>query len=210
MFDYEVIRSCRRTLSLCINREGKLIVRAPQRYSDRKIQQFVISKSSWIESHLKKIETRNIQFQDIYSYNNILINGTRYKLSFQSTEDPSVVYVPNLQAISPFLIKTYRQTFMERVDFYAQKLNVQPFSVGFRSYKSMWGICYQSGKIYYCTKLFMLPQYIQDYVIVHELCHLVHHDHSHNFWGLVATIVPNWKRIRADLHSYGFLLSLYP
>ena len=55
----------------------------------------------------------------------------------------------------------------------------------------------------------MLPQSVQKYVMVHELCHTVHHDHSKEFWQLVSRFMPDWKRYRAELKKYTFLIRLY-
>lgn len=68
--------------------------------------------------------------------------------------------------------------------------------------KSRWGSCSKSGNLNFNYKLIFLPIELQDYIIVHELCHLVHLNHSRAFWSLVEEQIPDWRKIRNDLKLY--------
>lgn len=77
-----------------------------------------------------------------------------------------------------------------------------PGEWGVRSMRSQWGSCSASGRIVLNTHLVKVPERLIDYVVLHELCHLVHHDHSHRFYALMRTHMSDWKSRRADLDSY--------
>jgi len=72
-------------------------------------------------------------------------------------------------------------------------MGVTPSSVGIKSFKSRWGSCHVNGDIVFNWKIVMAPNRIVDYVVVHELCHLKHHDHSPKFWKAVEKVIPDYK-----------------
>lgn len=84
-----------------------------------------------------------------------------------------------------------------------------PASVSVKSYKGRWGCCDSKNNIIFNYKLFMLPRCIQDYVIIHELCHTLCHNHSPAFWKLVSEFLPDYKAVRAELRNFDFLTALY-
>lgn len=87
-------------------------------------------------------------------------------------------------------------------------MGVTPVSVGLKNYKSQWGSCHTDGKIYYNWKVIVAPHSIVDYVVVHELCHLVHGDHSKKFWKLLGTILPDYADRKEWLKINGTKLNI--
>ena len=73
-------------------------------------------------------------------------------------------------------------------------MNVSPLSVDVKDYKSRWGGCHFDGRIYYNWKIIIAPHSIVDYVVVHELCHLVYDDHSMKFWKLLGSVLPDYGK----------------
>lgn len=89
-----------------------------------------------------------------------------------------------------------------RLDGFAEDLGVRPTRVSIRGQKTRWGSCSSRGEISLNWRLVLLPSDLADYILVHELCHLRHMDHSARFWNLVATLVPDYAARReriADL-----------
>lgn len=84
----------------------------------------------------------------------------------------------------------------ERLHEFAQRLEVAPARVRIRAQKSRWGSCSSAGYISLNWRLVLLPLELADYVLVHELCHLKHMDHSRAFWSLVASVIPDHRRRR--------------
>ncbi|MCI5165336.1 MAG: M48 family peptidase [Candidatus Electrothrix sp. GM3_4] len=91
----------------------------------------------------------------------------------------------------------------EKTKRYAERLLVAPVSVGIKEYRARWGSCHADGRIYYNWRIIAAPHSVVDYVVVHELCHLVHPDHSPRFWKLLATILPDYTERKAWLKVNG-------
>lgn len=82
------------------------------------------------------------------------------------------------------------------------------YSVKVKSYKSSWGSCSRSGDISFHWAIIMAPHYIVDYVVVHELCHMIHHNHSPAFWQQVEKVLPNYSECRGWLKVNGQELNI--
>ncbi len=78
-----------------------------------------------------------------------------------------------------------------------------PFNrIAIKDTTSLWGSCSRRGNLNFSFKLFFLPRDVAEYIIVHEICHLVHHDHSARFWALVGSRLPAYRRLRTELRRY--------
>lgn len=98
--------------------------------------------------------------------------------------------------------------FEDRTAYFASAMGAAPKRVLFRDYKSMWGKCTGQGEITYNWKLIMAPPKIIDYVIVHELAHLHHLNHSKEFWACVEAVLPDHKARRRWLKDFGQTLTI--
>ncbi|OEF97404.1 M48 family metallopeptidase [Desulfuribacillus alkaliarsenatis] len=105
-------------------------------------------------------------------------------------------------------IKQGMQLLVERLDFYTKQMGVSPTKVVFKEQKKRWGSCTSKGAIYLNWRLMMAPITIIDYVIVHELAHLKHLNHSKDFWYLVQSILPDHKERRNWLKLNGATLTI--
>lgn len=119
-------------------------------------------------------------------------------------------------AVSPkqkeALEKRYRQAareyFSSRVSFYAKILQVTFSSITIRNQKTRWGSCSSRGTLSFNWRLMLAPPRILDYVVVHELCHLIHMNHSADFWREVERILPDYKESRKWLKENGHTLHI--
>ena len=84
-------------------------------------------------------------------------------------------------------------------------MNLKVKEIKVRSYKNRWGSCSSNGNISYNWKLIMAPEKIIDYVIIHELCHLIHFNHSRDYWGEVSKKLPNYRESKEWLKSNQYL-----
>ncbi|MGB3638632.1 MAG: SprT family zinc-dependent metalloprotease [Rivularia sp. (in: cyanobacteria)] len=91
---------------------------------------------------------------------------------------------------------------------YANKLNVQPKSIKLSQQKRAWGTCSSKGSIHINWRLADAPLSVLEYVVAHELTHLLHHNHSQDFWQALSNIIPDWKQRKADLKSWEIELPL--
>ncbi|MFZ5639397.1 MAG: M48 family metallopeptidase [Bacillota bacterium] len=101
-----------------------------------------------------------------------------------------------------------RETFTETADYYKAKLGVEYRAIRIKNQKTRWGSCSQRGNLNFNWRLVMAPIEIIDYVVVHELCHLVYMDHSKDFWRLVESLLPDYRQRKGWLKENGMRLRL--
>lgn len=106
--------------------------------------------------------------------------------------------------IRQFYKKTAQNYLSDRVGFWSERMRLQPKGLSFRSQKTRWGSCNSKGKISLNWRLMIAPVEVIDYVIVHELSHLVHYDHSRSFWNLVAQYSPDYKTQKTWLKKHQY------
>ena len=161
--DYEIIRSRRRTVALEVTREGRVLVRAPLRMSREEIERFVSSHAAWLEEAQDRVAARQAAHPPL-------------------TEQETVA-----------LRQLAKEVLPDKVAHYAAIMGVTPASVKITSARTRFGSC--SGKNGICFSLYLMqyPEEAIDYVVVHELAHIRHHDHSPAFYAEVAKVLPDYK-----------------
>ena len=211
-----VIKKTKRKKTISIQiKNGLIDVRAPQHIAQVEIDSFIQKKMSWIK---KKVDTQNkiIAPKRKKFLNNeyFLFMGKECKLNItvlknkKNCIDHSNIQIimkekdiNNKSKVKIALEKTYRKYALkiltEKTMFIASSINVEPEKIKVRSYKGRWGTCSYKKDISFNWKLIMAPEKIIEYVIVHELCHLIHFNHSKNFWESVENILPDYK-LRKD------------
>jgi len=163
---YTVIRSSRRTLAAEITRDAEVIIRAPRFVSQREIQAFVEKHSEWISTHLTK------RLQSIEAHP-------------EPNADEAAVLKSRAAAEIP-----------PRVKYYAELMSLSPAAVTITSARTRFGSCSANNRLCFSWRLMQYPQEAIDYVIVHELAHIVHKNHSQRFYDLIAQHLPDWKERR--------------
>ena len=113
-----------------------------------------------------------------------------------------------LQTIEKRYRKAARTKIESRVAFFHQITGGTYTSITIRDQKSRWGSCSSRGTLSFNYRLIFAPPAVLDYVVVHELCHLTHMNHSHDFWNMVASVMPDYKNHKNWLHDYGATLTL--
>lgn len=91
----------------------------------------------------------------------------------------------------------------QKVKRYAAMVGVTPGVIKVITFKGRWGSCSVNGDILFHWKIIMAPHHIVDYIVVHELCHLKHHNHSAAFWQSVERVIPDYVECKAWLKQYG-------
>jgi hypothetical protein len=102
-----------------------------------------------------------------------------------------------------------RERIAETAGLESQRIGVRYSRIAIRDTRSRWGSCSSSGSLSFTWRLALAPRGILDYVVVHELCHLVHMDHSRRFWSLVERVRPNFRAERDWLNDHGWELLAY-
>ncbi len=101
-----------------------------------------------------------------------------------------------------------RQLLEERVHYWEERIGKHCTGISVRDNRSRWGSCTSTGRLSFTWKIIMAPPEVVDYLVVHELCHLRHLDHSQEFWDCVALQIPDWKKHRQWLRKEGVALYL--
>lgn len=174
--DYEIIRSSRKTLAIEIKPDATVVVKAPLRASKLSIDYFVKSHEDWIKKNREKLLSRNPGITSVEKF----------------TER-------ELEAVK----RLAREKIMPLVEEYAQIIGVTYGQVAIRAQKTRWGSCSLSGNLNFNCLLALCPEGVMRYVVVHELCHRKHMNHSKEFWDEVAEYMPDYKEQRAYLKKNG-------
>ena len=212
----KIIRSKRKTLSLTINENAELIIRAPKRLSIEKIQDFINEKENWINRKKRLIEN---QIKDVTSnHNKLLYLGNLFPINVEQNASKELFFTgeefiansiePNPLSLS--IKKWYKNKFKEialpRVAYFANKHNLIVNQVRIKNQKTMWGSCSSKNNINLNYLLLMAPMGVIDYVIVHELVHTIHRNHSTDFWDSVESIMPEFQEHKRWLKKNGYKL----
>ncbi len=174
----ELIRSKRKTISIEITPEARVIVRAPKYASVSEINRVIGEKADWIHKHLRKME----------------------ELQRKRAEEP--VEVLSSQDIK-LLTTRAKRIIPQRVRYYADLMGVKYGRITIRMQKSRWGSCSSKGNLNFNCLLMRTPDEIIDYVVVHELCHLKEMNHSPRFWAEMEKVFPDYKDRRKWLKDHG-------
>lgn len=163
MYSYRIIRSNRKTLAIQVTENGEIIVRAPYLCTDKKIKRFIEANSEWLDKTLLK------QKQSAERKIELSDNDIKY------------------------LKKLAKEILPQRVNYYAEIMGVKPESIKITSAQKRFGSCSGKNNICFSYMVMLYPPEAIDYVVVHELSHIVHHNHSKSFYALVESILPDYK-----------------
>lgn len=212
-FIAEVIRTSRRKSADIRVEDGAVSVVVPTSTSTERIDQLLATKRRWIKEkialHREQAPpaTRRFVSGEAFSY-----LGRNYRLKVETgnfapvklLNGRLVVTVPEgsqqPHMVRNALVRWYKrqaeQKLTEKVVRFAPMVGVEPAGVGIRSFKSRWGSCTSRGKLEFNWRIMMAPNRMVDYVVIHELCHLIRHDHSPKFWREVASVMPEYQLCR--------------
>jgi predicted metal-dependent hydrolase len=213
----EIIRSRRKTLSIIIDSNARLIVRAPMRLSRKSIDEFIYKKAKWITSKKQDALNRNEQIHPYTLKNNteFLYLGKRHTILRREikhiTLEGDHLIVPTDMNLNSFIKKMKEQaraTITKRVIHYSSIMGVEYTSIKMSGAKTRWGSCSASNALNFTWRLIMCPLEVIDYVVVHELSHITHKNHSAKFWANVERYMSNYKVMRSYLKENQRLMDI--
>ncbi|MDD5069449.1 MAG: SprT family zinc-dependent metalloprotease [Candidatus Omnitrophica bacterium] len=212
--DYLLIRQRRRkTLTITINADNSIVVKASKTLPQQRIDKFIKDKLQWIKKAIffNSNEKTPYKPKDFIEGEKFLYLGKEYPFLIDQKAKNNVIFEDNAlrlrvskackfpkKYIEKRLIDWYKlnshRIFLERISFYEKMLNITISDLRVKTLKRTWGNCSKKGEISISWKLLMAPLEIIDYIIVHELCHLIHHNHSSSFWREVEKVMPEYKK----------------
>lgn len=203
----KIVRSKRKTITLVVTADAKLVVRAPLNTSTDYIKNLVEKKKKWITEKQQAIARRNEVHKEKQFINGegFMFLGNSYKLEISKHEQQVILKNGKLilpetelstagEKIRQWYKNEAKRVIQERVEYYSQLTGIKYKSVKITDAKRRWGSCGPKGSLNFTWRLIMAPLRIVDYVVVHELAHIDFPDHSKNFWARVRTIMPDFEK----------------
>lgn len=217
MMEYKLVRSKRKTISIVIDKNADVIVKAPNGVSQRYVEDFVNTKQDWIEKNVKKMSAvaKKRQPKKYDGGEIFMVFGKEYAMCISSVDDKIRIYEDKIFFPSKFLdnpnehmVKWYigiaKKYLVIRTEQIAAQLNLKYNKVKVTRADKRWGSCSSKKNINFSYKLIMANEVAVDYVIIHELCHLLHMNHSRLYWNSVASIMPRYKEQKKYLKTNEF------
>lgn len=216
--DFHVVYSDRKTLGITVTPDLDVLVKAPVDSSIDKIKEKLEKKAPWIikqQSFFLSFHPKTSKRKYIAGETHLYL-GRQYLLKVEINNSESV------KLKGKFIkVKTSDKTRVEKLvtDWYLKhakskfydiaiplidkfkKHKVEPNSIVFRNMPTRWGSCTPKGKIILNPELIKAPRGCIEYVIIHELCHLIHHDHTQKFIDLQTKEMPDWEKWKSKLES---------
>ena len=213
-----VVRTSRKTVSVSVDNLGRVTVRAPLRYTNERIAQFLADKESWILKHKQRIQGTGIRLpQETLNGYSLLLLGEAHVIELTDggriclDGENKRIYLPRENAeekLRRWLKENARRIFAERTRSLAEEMGLTYQSFTLSSGRTTWGSCTGDNRLRLNFRLLYAPKPVIEYVIVHELCHILHHDHSKAFWQAVENVIPDYKARRKWLKDRGALLQI--
>jgi predicted metal-dependent hydrolase len=220
--EFEVVYSRRRTLGISVLPDSSVIVRVPYLTSFKTISRVVQQKSDWILKHRESYRGKEKKEQvKLYIQGEAhLFRGKELILNIEKSSKPYIRFNnstidigleknDDAGAVKMLVYKGYKNeafnVFPEIFNKILLKHEAQmfkPTGLKIRTMKRRWGSCSNKGIITLSTELIKLPDLFIEYVIIHELCHLKHHNHGTGYYNLLASLFPDWKLVRRELRNY--------
>ncbi|MGY8985839.1 MAG: M48 family metallopeptidase [Sphingomonadales bacterium] len=224
----DVLRSKRKSLAIHI-KDGMIEARSPLGLDEEQIVNFLIRKSDWIYRKLKAQNNfTTFQPKKFETGEKLIILGEQYELIVEEVGHKDVelkggklhLYLGNRKPIrepeiragrllKAWIIKYAEEHFIKRVDIFSALVGKEVTSIKVRNFKSQWGSCSVHGELKFNWRLIMAPPMVLDYVVVHEIAHIKHHNHSPKYWAHVEAIMPNYRDHKNWLKEFGRTLRWY-
>jgi len=206
-------------MSLRITEDNLLEIRAPRIMPLFMIRRFVESKKSWIirtrKKFLNKPKVRHIQYcegEDVYltgkKYTLHITKGNAIVLAGQRIFFPERFVSKAKVHMEKWLRILAKKVLTERLNIYASTMGVSYKKITIRDTSTRWGSCSSTGTISFSYRLILAELSIIDYVVIHELAHITHHNHKQIFWDCVSLFYPEYKTARIWLREHGSTLRI--
>ena len=220
MFRYKIIFSRRRTISISVSPDKGVTVRAPLRTPEKTVEKFVTSRSEWVMKHLENYSNHTRLNGKISDGEKVLFRGKEYIIRLLNADYGTVTLSDNdifvsapvdkIPSAAELILKKW--FINEAARMIPDKLRemitkhgshrFNPSMVTIRTMKRRWGSCSSKGRITINSELVKIDDIFTEYVILHELCHLKHHNHGTDYYKLLSEVFPEWKKVRKELRKY--------
>ena len=215
--EYKLVRSRRRSVAIIIGPGGTVTVRAPMRTPIAEIERFLAQKRDWIAAKQRQAGEEAARLAPIEMKEGEAVPYLGGRLILRRTgavrirAADSLLLVPmdaGREALAAWMKGEARRVLTERVRLHAGIMRVRPAGLRITSARTRWGSCSAQNSLNFCWRLVMCPLPVIDYVVVHELSHILHKDHSPAFWACVQAYDPAYKEKKAWLKENRRLMDI--
>lgn len=212
IIEYKLIRSNRKTVTISILPTKVVVVKTPRYLSDKEIMSMVKKKAKWIDDKISnmpdymesKLERRYVDGEKFLyrgkEYKLKIIEDTKVKKTEILKQQDEIIVIMNHvdhQKISILLQEWYKEKakelVIERINYYNTFINKKITGIKIKNQRKRWGSCSSLGNLNFNWRIIMMPDEIFDYIVVHEMCHLLYLNHSKDYWGSVEKILPDYQ-----------------
>jgi predicted metal-dependent hydrolase len=202
---------------LTFDNEGNLVIKSPK-VSQRKIEQLLLKKASWINNSREKIQQKKGKSLDFsntlelyfmgepYPLTLTLHSKKRVKLDFDGEKFTLFYHTYDEKLFQTHFDRFYKTEAQKHIPahvaFWAEKMGLSPTNLRFRKTKRQWGSCSGKNVLSFNTMMMKLPHDVIQYIIIHELAHIKHKHHQKDFWQLVEEHLPDYKKQVKELKNY--------
>lgn len=174
MIEFEIRKSTRaKRTHISVYPDGRVMVTIPRRGTITTATRLIKKEKLWIFEQLEKAKSKKGIVLPKMSVKDVIVHKKRTRLLVE-----------------------------DRLAFFNIMYSFSYGRISIRNQKTIWGSCSVNGNLNFNCRLGLLPPYLADYVIAHELCHIQEHNHSKEFWELVSSIIPNHKKCNKELRKY--------
>jgi len=219
---YELIRTRRKTISITVTQQAAVVVRAPLRAPKAAIAGFIEQKREWILekralmlNRARAYTPRELASGEEFPYlgRKLMLVVTERARHIEACGDMLVFPKARLGGVAAALKRWYineaRRAITPRLEAWEARTGIRCSGIAVTGARKRWGSCSGIGRLSFAWRLVMAPPDVIDYVVVHELAHIEHHDHSKAFWGRVGEIMPDYKAKKKWLKENDGLLKLF-
>ena len=223
--NYHLIRSKkrRRTISLQIKEDGKIVILAPYHTPKWEIERFVQGKQSWIVEKISEKEKQVKEVEKMFlAGERFLYLGEWYPLEIHEShhkEPPLklslgnfIVCKDHIEEARDLFVRWYKREAKEkivgRINYYSHRLGLLPKGIKITGAKSRWGSCSRDNRLSFSWRIIMASLTVIDYILIHELVHIKEKNHSERFWATLESILPDYRKRRLWLKENGHLLEI--
>lgn len=225
IIEYQLIKSNRKTVTISVLPTKEVIVKTPKYLSDKEVMKMVKQKAKWIDDKISKMQD-NITFEKKYvDGDGILFKGKEYKLKVieeiglkksvvRIHQDEIIIIMNqiNREQIPNVLDRWYKEKakelVCEKIEHYNSFIHKKITNIRIKDQKKRWGSCSSLGNLNFNWRIIMMPEEMFDYIIVHEMCHLLYLNHSRDYWKSVEKILPDYKEREKWIRQNGTKLLL--
>lgn len=206
-FDYVIIRQKRKTAAIKVEQDLKVVVKVPLFMKENEVQDFILKYESWIKQTLSK--KKSVQKNNDWIFNKKIMYLGEYKqVDIKIVPHAKEIVILNdkgikiitsgedlamRKAMENFYRERGKKLFAQLTEQYARIVDVKYNKITIRKQETRWGSCSQNGNLSYNVKLMCAPVEMIEYVILHEVMHLRHFNHSTEFWKDIENIMPDYK-----------------